>query len=86
MTREVYEALKERLVVTFPRIDTAVVHFDNSGLNEGLRCFDEGYIDMIRVELRSKRFSLWNAAQRVHRIVRQFAPDCDARLIANPWK
>lgn len=86
MTREVYEALKPRLVVTFTRLGVATVDFDNSGLNDGFRCFDDGYIDLIKVELRSRRFSLWNAAQRVRRIIRKFAPDCDARLIANPWK
>lgn len=86
MRREVYEALKTRLTVKFVRIGVATIEFDNEGLNDGFSCFDEGYIDMIKVELRSRRFSLWNAAQRVHQIIRRFAPDCDARLIDNPWK
>ncbi len=86
MRREVYEALKKRLTVKFVRIGVATIEFDNEGLNDGFSCFDEGYIDQVVVQFGFVRFNLWNAAQRVHRIIRRFAPDCDARLIANPWK
>lgn len=84
MTREVYEALKTRLTVKFPRLGTASVYFDNSGLNEGIGCFEERFIDSIIAEFKSERFNLWNASQRIHWIVRQFVPNCDARLLANP--
>lgn len=84
MKRDVYEALKTRLTVKFVRIGVATIEFDNEGLNVGISCFDDGYIDQVVVQFGFVRFNLWNAAQRVHSVLRRLAPGSDSRLVANP--
>ena len=80
MKREVYEALKERMAASNPELGVWGWEFDNIGLNVGYGCFDEGYIDIIHQNMRTK--NVWNASQRLYKHLLAMCPDIDARLLA----
>ena len=89
MTKEVYEALKTRITVTAKMLDVWHWEFSNEGLNEGIDCFDDLFIDQMCQDMRMHRANLWNIAERVHMLLRWMKwhdPNLDARLIANPLK
>ena len=87
MKKEVYEALKTRIVVTVKQQDMWHWSFNNEGLNEGISCFDERYIDSMCQDMKMKRANLWNIAERVYGFLRAFRhEDIDDRLLANPLK
>ena len=87
MTREVYQALKTRMSVKQIAIDRWHWEFDNSGLNEGIDCFDQPFIDAMMQNVSTG--NIWNCAQMAYRhLCGLHKPDdnVDARLIANPLK
>lgn len=87
MKKEVYEALKTRITVTAKQLGLWHWEFSNEGLNEGIDCFDEQYIDKMCQDMKMRRANLWNIAQRVYSFLVAFKhEDIDDRLLANPIK
>lgn len=88
MKREVYEALKTRITVTAKVV--AVWHWDfsNEGLNDGIDCMDDRFVDSMCQDILTDRPTMWNIAQHVFMFLRRFheghVEDLEARLIANP--
>lgn len=91
MTKQVYDALKERITkVTNPdvindyrneypsaRPDGILYHFNAEGLNEGLQEYDIDYIDDIIHEMNTT--NMWNVCQRFRWLLRN--SDIDNRLL-----
>lgn len=87
MTREVYSALKTRMTVKMLADGSYRWDFDNTGLNEGIDCFNDLWIDSMTQRVFTS--NIWNCAQRAHSFIRGFHKpehNVDARLIANPLK
>ena len=82
MKKEVYEALKSRITVTAKEIDLWHWEFENEGLNEGISCFDERYVDAMCQDMRMKSGNMWNIAQRVLGFLHAFGhDDIEDRLV-----
>ncbi len=90
MTKEVYDALKTRITVTAKAVQIWRWEFSNEGLNDGIDCMDDRFIDPMIQDFKTGRITMWNIAQHVFMLLRLFhqdqVEDLEARLIANPLK
>lgn len=92
MTREIYEALRERISIIsqtdadskmgksglFP-FPYPIYYFSNAGLNPGLNHYDENYIDNVILQMSTR--NLWNVCQRFYSFLSNY-PNINQRLLA----
>lgn len=81
MTREIYNALKDRIGIVPVGDNKTAYRFYNVGLNKGLEPYDVLYIDSF-VFGNPERHSIWNACQMAYKYLNWMNhDDRDERLL-----